>query len=255
MSPDVSVIVVTWNGRHYLEACLSAVEAQQDVTFETIIVDNGSEDGTADFVRERFPSVRVSRWRRNLGFAGGNNAGAATARGRYVAFLNNDTVAEPGWLSALRAGVDEGAGFALTTSRIVYMHDPSTIDSAGDGVLRWGGAFKRHHGAPAHLAERVAGSLWRLWRRLPDAAGRVRGARRIRRRLLRLARRRGPVVPRAASRLPLPLRRRCDRAASRKRDDGEGERVCGVPRSAKPGVDVLQERACVDCLRGRWRDT
>ena len=154
MSPDVSVIIVTWNGRHFLEACLSALEAQQGVTFETIVVDNGSEDGTADFVREQFPGVRVIALQRNLGFAGGNNAGAGTARGRYVAFLNNDTVAEPGWLSALRAGVDEDSGFALTTSRIVYMHDPAIIDSAGDGVLRWGGAFKRHHGAPAHLANR-----------------------------------------------------------------------------------------------------
>ena len=152
MTPDTSVIVVTWNGMHFLEACLSAVAAQEGVTFETIVVDNGSEDGTAEFVRRRFPSVRIVALERNLGFAGGNNAGVATARGRYVAFLNNDTVAQPGWLRALRAGVDEETGFALTTSRIVYIHDPSTIDSAGDGVLRWGGAFKRHHGAPAHVA-------------------------------------------------------------------------------------------------------
>jgi hypothetical protein len=152
MNPEVSVIVVTWNGKHFLEACLSAVAAQEGVTFETIVVDNGSEDGTAEFVREQFPSVRVVSLQRNLGFAGGNNAGAATARGRYIAFLNNDTVAEPGWLRALRAGVDEQAGFALTTSRIVYMHDPSIIDSAGDSVLRWGGAFKRHHGASSSVA-------------------------------------------------------------------------------------------------------
>lgn len=154
MTPDVSVIVVTWNGKRFLEGCLSAVEAQRGVTFETILVDNGSDDGTVDFVRERFPSVRVIALERNMGFAGGNNRGAATARGRYLAFLNNDTVAEPGWLSALRAGVDEASGFALTTSRIVYMHDPSIIDSAGDSVLRWGGAFKRHHGAPAQGAQR-----------------------------------------------------------------------------------------------------
>jgi GT2 family glycosyltransferase len=153
MTPDTSVIIVTWNGKHFLEACLSALAAQEGVTFETIVVDNGSEDGTADFVRERFPSVRVVALAKNLGFAGGNNVGAAAARGRYVAFLNNDTVPQSGWLRALRAGVDEHASFALTTSRIVYMHDPTTIDSAGDGVLRWGGAFKRHHGAQAHVAD------------------------------------------------------------------------------------------------------
>ena len=88
----------------------------------------------------------------NRGFAGGNNAGVREARGRYVALLNNDTSADPGWLRALLGGVDEAAGYALVTSRIVYMHDPDVIDSAGDGVLRWGGAFKRHHGAPASAA-------------------------------------------------------------------------------------------------------
>jgi GT2 family glycosyltransferase len=177
MNPDVSIIVVTWNGRHLLEECLSAVEAQQDVTFETIVVDNGSDDGTADFVRERFPRVRAIPLQRNLGFAGGNNAGAAAARGRYVAFLNNDTVVEPGWLSALRAGIDEAAGFALATSRIVYMHDPSRIDSAGDSVLRWGGAFKRHHGASAHVANQseevfaVCGAACLMPRALFDELG------------------------------------------------------------------------------------
>jgi GT2 family glycosyltransferase len=153
MMPEVSIVIVTWNGRHHLEACLSAVEAQQGVAAETILVDNASSDGTADFVRQRFPWVRIVSLRENRGFAGGNNAGVQEARGRYVALLNNDTIVEPGWLAALRGGLDEAAGFALATSRIVYMHDPGIIDSAGDGMLRWGGAFKRCHGAPASEAE------------------------------------------------------------------------------------------------------
>lgn len=152
MIPDVSVIVVTWNGKHHLDLCLTALQQQQQVSFETILVDNGSTDGTADFVRERFPDVRVVALTANHGFAAGNNAGARAARGTYVAFLNNDTAADPRWLRSLLDGIDAGARFQLTTSRIVYMHDPDIIDSAGDGVLRWGGAFKRLHGAPAHLA-------------------------------------------------------------------------------------------------------
>jgi GT2 family glycosyltransferase len=153
-SPDVSVIVVTWNGRQFLDACLSALAVQQDIDFEMILVDNGSGDGTAEFVRERFPQVRIVALPENLGFAAGNNRGAAAARGGCLAFLNNDTVADPRWLRSLRSGVDPADGFALATSRIVYMHDPTVIDSAGDGVLRWGGAFKRYHGAPAALADR-----------------------------------------------------------------------------------------------------
>ena len=151
--PDVSVIIVTWNGRQHLDACLAAVAAQAGVTFETIVVDNASQDGTAAYLRDAFPWVRLVMLDRNHGFAGGNNAGAREARGRYVAFLNNDTIADPGWLRALRDGLNEADGFLLTTSRIVYMHDPDVIDSAGDGVFRWGGAFKRLHGASSTEAD------------------------------------------------------------------------------------------------------
>ncbi len=152
MSPDISIVIVSWNGSRFLEPCLEAVLAQRGADFEVLLVDNGSTDGTADLVRSRFPVVRLVVLGTNQGFTGGNNAGAAVARGRYVAFLNNDTVPEPGWLARLRDGIDDAAGFLLTTSRVVYMHDASIIDSAGDGLFRWGGAFKHHHGGPADQA-------------------------------------------------------------------------------------------------------
>jgi GT2 family glycosyltransferase len=152
VSPDISIIVVTWNGRRYLDDCLRAIASQEGVSTETIVVDNASTDGTTEYLRANFPWVRIVPLPENRGFAGGNNAGAHEATGTYLAFLNNDTRADPGWLRALRAGIDIEAHFALTTSRIVYMHDPGILDSAGDGVLRWGGAFKRHHGAPAGSA-------------------------------------------------------------------------------------------------------
>jgi GT2 family glycosyltransferase len=150
--PFVSVIVLTWNGREHLAPCLEALEGQQGVAAETILVDNGSTDGTVDFVRGHFPRVRLVALPKNLGFAGGNNEGARLARAPHLAFLNNDTIADPGWLRALVDGIDERSGFTLATSRIVYMHDPDVIDSAGDGLLRWGGAFKRHHGAMRDVA-------------------------------------------------------------------------------------------------------
>ena len=150
--PEVSVVIVTWNGRQYLEACLGAVTTQEGVSAEIILVDNASTDGTVEFVRARFPQVRIVTLAENHGFAGGNNAGAREARGPLVAFLNNDTVPGSGWLRALRDGIDAKSGLLLVTSRIVYMHDAGVIDSAGDGLLRGGGAFKRHHGEPADAA-------------------------------------------------------------------------------------------------------
>jgi len=150
--PLVSIVIVTWNGRQYLEACLNAVAAQVGVRSETILVDNASSDDTVAYVRERFPQVRVVSLPENRGFAGGNNAGVREARGQFVALLNNDTVPEPTWLQTLLSGIDEAAGFALVTSRVVYMHDPRLIDSAGDSMLSAGGAFKRYHGASVDLA-------------------------------------------------------------------------------------------------------
>ena len=150
--PAVSVVIVSWNGRQHLERCLRAVAAQRDVSAETILVDNGSTDGTAAFVQEAFPWVRLVRLETNAGFTGGNNAGVREARGRYVALLNNDTEAAPDWLARLLAGVDETAGYALVTSRVVYMDEPGVLDSAGDGFTRAGGAFKHGHGQPVSTA-------------------------------------------------------------------------------------------------------
>jgi GT2 family glycosyltransferase len=150
--PDISTIIVTWNGRQHLEACLSALAAQEGVDAETIVVDNGSTDGSAQYLADCFPWVRVVALPTNRGFAGGNNAGARQARGRLLAFLNNDTIADRGWLRALADGLDERRRVGLATSRIVYMHDPSIVDSAGDGLTRAGGAFKRFHGRSSDQA-------------------------------------------------------------------------------------------------------
>jgi GT2 family glycosyltransferase len=156
-APDVSVVVVNYNGRRWLEGCLAAVSAQTDAGgIEVILVDNASSDGSVDLVRRRFAGVRIHEAGRNLGFAGGNNAGARLARGAFLAFLNNDTVVQPGWLAALRRSLESEPSVGLSTSRIVYLDDQSIIDSAGDGYLRAGGAFKRFHGQPAARAGEAA---------------------------------------------------------------------------------------------------
>ncbi|MEW6319598.1 MAG: glycosyltransferase family 2 protein [Acidobacteriota bacterium] len=147
--PQVSVVVINFNGRHHLRGCFEALEAQEGVAFETILVDNASADGSVDFVRTHFPRVRVVALAENLGFAGGNNRGAEAARASTLVFLNNDTRVQPGWLAALVRALDARPGTAMVASRIVYMDDPRVLDSAGDAMTRAGGAFKIGHGAPA----------------------------------------------------------------------------------------------------------
>ncbi|MGE3274271.1 MAG: glycosyltransferase family 2 protein [Vicinamibacterales bacterium] len=147
--PDVSVIIVNYNGRRHLAPCLAALAAQEGPAFEVVLVDNGSSDGSAGLVAEQFPWVRLVALDENLGFAGGNNRGVAAARGRLLVFLNNDTVVEAGWLQALCGGLEWGPSVGIVAAQIVYLHDPSVLDSAGDGLTRAGGAYKRGHGGPA----------------------------------------------------------------------------------------------------------
>src|SRR5258706_16468796 len=88
----VSVVIPTWNGRDLLERYLDSVvdAASFHPDNEVIVVDNGSEDGTAELVRQRYPRVTLLRLESNLGFGGGNNARVAAARHDIVVLLKND---------------------------------------------------------------------------------------------------------------------------------------------------------------------
>ena len=150
MDPAASLVVLNYNGRHWLSGCLGAIAGQRGAPpFETIMVDNGSSDGSVGAVRASWPAVRVVETGTNLGFAGGNNSGAREARGAWLVFLNNDTVPEPDWLARLHAEAAAHPEYALITSRLVFMDDPAIVDSAGDGYLRAGGGFKHGHGGRA----------------------------------------------------------------------------------------------------------
>lgn len=101
---DLSVVIVNWNVKSLLRDCLRSLgEAAQALqpTGEIIVVDSASTDGSPQMVRDEFPQVRLIASHENLGYARGNNVGAAAARGRYIFLLNPDTVVKPGGLSAM----------------------------------------------------------------------------------------------------------------------------------------------------------
>lgn len=100
---DVSVCIVNWNCRELLRSCLESLLARpQGVRLEVIVVDNGSEDGAADMVARDFPEAHLVQNPVNAGFSRANNQAAARARGRYLFFLNNDTIVPPHALERLR---------------------------------------------------------------------------------------------------------------------------------------------------------
>jgi GT2 family glycosyltransferase len=116
---DVSVCIVNWNCREMLRACLTSLLRQpQGVRLETIVVDNASTDGAADMVACMFPEVQLVRNAENRGFSRGNNQAAARASGRYLFFLNNDTLVPPGTLGRLAAFADAHPAGGMSGPRL-----------------------------------------------------------------------------------------------------------------------------------------
>jgi len=123
--PVASVIVLGYNGRRYAEACVESLLDQEPGTapYEVIWADNGSSDGSADFVAERFPAVRLIRFELNLGYAGGNVRALEHARARFVAFLNQDTIVGRRWVRGLLEA-REAAGAAAVHSNMILPWEP-----------------------------------------------------------------------------------------------------------------------------------
>lgn len=123
-SPDVSVVVVSFNTRDLLRECLLTLAREAGgVTYETIVVDNDSKDGSADMVAAEFPDAVLIRTGKNLGFAAANNRGFAVAKGRYVVLLNSDAFLRPGALPLSVSKMDADQAIGIGGARLVGRDD------------------------------------------------------------------------------------------------------------------------------------
>lgn len=148
MNPRVSVVILNWNGRRYLEDCLSSLQDQTFTDFEIILVDNGSTDGSVEWVAERFPQVQVIRNETNVGFAAGNNQAIRASQSEFVATLNNDTRVEPDWLAMLIAAAEEDPTVGMCASKMLFADRPEIINSTGINLDPIGIAWDRRGGEP-----------------------------------------------------------------------------------------------------------
>lgn len=144
---SASVVIPNWNGRDLLERYLpSVIEALAgNPDNEILVVDNGSSDGSAEMMRERFPSVRVVALDHNLGFGGGSNAGFRAAKNDIVVLLNSDMRVQPDFLAPLLAGFSDEKVFAVSCQ--IFFSDPEKLREETGLTQGWwenGGLRVRH---------------------------------------------------------------------------------------------------------------
>lgn len=142
----VTVVIPNWNGERFLELCLSSLERQSFEDFETILVDNGSTDGSLDLIAKYFPEVSVVSLDENRGFSAAANAGIKASGSELVALLNNDTEQDPGWLEALVRAADSHPDAGSFASKMLDFQDRRMLDGAGDALRLSGLPYRLGHG-------------------------------------------------------------------------------------------------------------
>lgn len=152
-TPVITIVLITWNGWALLERCLrSLVETNQNgPEVEVLVVDNGSDDGTAAGIAA-FPWVRYMPQQTNLGFVRANNLGVAAGRAELVLILNNDTVVEPQAITALVAAAREHPEFDIFVPEMRCLAAPAIVDNRGIFLDRTGHFRQLDAGAPVSRA-------------------------------------------------------------------------------------------------------
>ena len=148
MSLRATVVIPNWNGERFLSTCLGSLREQSFGGFETILVDNGSTDGSVAFVHDNFPEVRVLALDENRGFSAAVNAGIRASDTEYVALLNNDTEVHPLWLEAIVQAAEARQEAGSFASKLVDFYDRRVLDGAGDVLRRSGLPYRLGHGEP-----------------------------------------------------------------------------------------------------------
>lgn len=134
----VSVVIPNWNGKRFLTGVLDSLAKQTYKQVEVIVVDNGSHDGSVEFIRENYPFVQLALYEKNTGFAVAVNRGIRESKGEFIALINNDTVLEEEFIAELAKGMKEHPECGSLGCKMLAYDDHTLLDGVGDGYRRGG---------------------------------------------------------------------------------------------------------------------
>lgn len=137
-----TVVIPNYNGMRYIEDCLEALK-KSSVAVKILLVDNASEDGSAEFVKEHYPEVRLLAFPKNEGFSKAVNAGILASDTEYVLLLNNDTLADAHMTEYLEKELDAHQECFSAAAKMIQMREPDKLDGAGDYYCALGWAYAR----------------------------------------------------------------------------------------------------------------
>jgi GT2 family glycosyltransferase len=144
-SPFASIIILNYNGKKFLDECLTSIFNTKYENFEVILIDNGSSDGSVEYAKEKFgekEKLKILALNRNMGFAKGNNEGFKIAKGEYIIFLNNDVRVEENWLKELIKVMERKPDIGAAQPKIL-LNDGIHIDAAGCFIDYMGRVYQR----------------------------------------------------------------------------------------------------------------
>jgi GT2 family glycosyltransferase len=143
--PLVSVIILNYNGKKFLKNCIFSTLNTDYPNFEVILVDNASTDESIEIAQYfvKHSNFKIISLEKNMGFSKGNNIGASHASGKYLVFLNNDTVVDKNWLNELLTVIDQDPSIGAVQPKLLFLQNPSAIQSAGNFINSFGFTIPR----------------------------------------------------------------------------------------------------------------
>lgn len=151
MKKKVSVIIPNYNGLDYLKLCLDSLKKQTYKKFEIVVVDNGSTDGSVEYLTGNFPDIICIKLTRNFGYSEAVNTGIKRTKSRYVLLLNNDTAVDRKCLEYLVNSANDHPEAGFISAKILQFNDRTKIDNAGDNMDSSGHLLTRGFGKNERL--------------------------------------------------------------------------------------------------------